>query len=85
MHRSTGPVTTETEDDFSFLFFSFLFFFCKPGKQEIQANLGIFLGTPMSLVGGERQEDMAADGLESVNLWKEAGENLLVPSSCCLG
>ncbi|KAK9226253.1 hypothetical protein WN943_011300 [Citrus x changshan-huyou] len=39
----------------------------------------------MSLVGGERQEDMAADGLESVNLWKEAGENLPVPSSCCLG
>lgn len=46
MHRSTGPVTTETENDFS----SF-FLFCKPGKQEIQANLGIFLGTPMSLDG----------------------------------
>lgn len=39
----------------------------------------------MSLDGGKHQEDMALDGFESVNLWKEAGENLPVPSSCCLG
>lgn len=66
---------------------TFLFFFLflgKPGKQEIQANLGIFLGTPMSLDGGKHQEVMAPEGFESVNLWKEAGENLPVPSSCWL-